>query len=167
VFDLSKLKKFKDKTYRDSYLQTQVRGGIAYQIRALRDKFGLSQTDFATKVGKKQSVISRLESTEYGRVSVQTLLDVACALDVALLVRFVSYPEFLDRGQSMAASDMQPDTIEETLITVDQYLQTDQPTLTATTPIPFLRPIRSPFSGSTSRHTNEPRPHIEIFAETA
>src|SRR3982750_3771680 len=91
VTDHPEIQKFSDKLYRDGYLQTQVRSGIAYQIQALREKTGLNQTDFADKIGKKQSFVSRLESTEYGRVSVQTLLDIACKLDVALVVQFTTY----------------------------------------------------------------------------
>ena len=37
---------------------------IAYQIQALREKVGLNQTDFAKKIGKTQSVVSRLEDTD-------------------------------------------------------------------------------------------------------
>jgi transcriptional regulator with XRE-family HTH domain len=115
VFDPDNLKKFERKDYRDSYLQTQVRGGIAYQVRALREKSGLNQTDFANKIGKKQSVVSRLENTEYGRVSVQTLLDIACALDVALLVKFVAYPDFLGQTEDMSSRGLMVATIQETL----------------------------------------------------
>ncbi len=112
---LSRLKKFADKAYRDGFMQTQVRGGIAYQIQALRAKFGLTQNEFAQRTGKKQAVISRLESTAYGKMSVQTLLDIACSLDVALLVRFVSYPEFLERTADMSVAALQPETIFESL----------------------------------------------------
>ncbi len=113
--DLSKLSKFLQKDYRDGYLQTAVRGNIAYQIQALREKFKLTQTAFADKLGKKQSVVSRLEDSEYGKVTVQTLLDVACSLDVALMVRFVSYPEFLTRTQNMSIEALQPQTIFESV----------------------------------------------------
>ena len=112
---LNKLAKLANKSYRDSYMQMTVRGGIAYQIQALRDKFGLTQAGFAERTGKQQSVISRLENTEYGKVSVQTLLDIASALDVALLIRFVSYPEFLRRTEDKSVVAMQPDTIRESL----------------------------------------------------
>lgn len=112
---LNKLTKFARKEYRDGYMQTQVRGGIAYQIKALREKFGYSQTQFAETTGKKQSVISRLEDTEYGRVTVQTLLDIASSLNVALLVKFVSYPEFLNRNEDMSVAALQPETIDESL----------------------------------------------------
>ena len=109
------LKKFERKAYRDGFLHSQVRGAIAYQIQALRAKFGLTQADFAEKTGKKQSTVSRLENTEYGRVSVQTLLDIASALDVALLVRFVSYPEFILRTANVSEAALQPDTIFQSL----------------------------------------------------
>jgi transcriptional regulator with XRE-family HTH domain len=115
VTDHPEIQKFSDKLYRDGYLQTQVRSGIAYQIQALREKTGLNQTDFADKIGKKQSFVSRLESTEYGRVSVQTLLDIACKLDVALVVQFTTYPDFLARTADMSSAALQPDTITETL----------------------------------------------------
>lgn len=112
---LSDLTKFAKKVYRDGFMQTQVRGGIAYQIQALRQKFGLTQTEFADKTGKTQSVVSRLENTEYGKVSVQTLLDIASANDVALVVRFVSYPEFLAQTADMSPNALMPDTIFESI----------------------------------------------------
>jgi transcriptional regulator with XRE-family HTH domain len=118
----SYLEPFERKDYRDSYLQARVRGGIAYQIHGLREKCDISQTEFATKIGKKQSVVSRLENTEYGKVTVQTLLDIACSLDVALIVQFVSYPEFLSRASDMSKNRLQPPTIFESI----EQRKTDQ-----------------------------------------
>ena len=115
MFGLKALKKFLRKEYRDGYLQTQVRAGIAYQIQALREKSGLNQTEFARKIGTKQSVVSRLENTDYGIVNVQTLLDIACAADVALIVRFASYPEFLMKNDDMSVAALQPQTIYESI----------------------------------------------------
>lgn len=115
MIDLNTLHKFANKKYRDGFLQAQVRGRIAYQIQALRRKFGLTQSEFAERTGKKQSVISRLENTEYGKVSVQTLLDIAAGLNVALVVQFVSFPEFLKRSTDMSDAALQPETIDESL----------------------------------------------------
>jgi transcriptional regulator with XRE-family HTH domain len=115
VSDRNDLAKFARKAYRDGYLQSRVRGMIAYQIQALREKLGMNQTDFAKKIGKTQSVVSRLEDTEYGRVSVQTLLDIACALDVALVVKFASYPDFRKQTDDASVRGLQPDTIQESL----------------------------------------------------
>lgn len=108
-----RLKKFLTRSYRDGYMQNRVRSGIAYQIQAMRKKLGITQVQMAEKLGKPQSVISRLEDEQYGRVSIQTLLDVASALDVALLVQFVSYPDFLNRTKDMSEKALQPDTIME------------------------------------------------------
>lgn len=110
-----KIRKFLSKAYRDGYLETNVREGIGYQIQALRSKFALSQAQFAEKTGKKQSTISRLENTEYGKVSVQTLIEIAQSLDIALIVRFADYPSFLMNAERCAWSDMQPNTIFETV----------------------------------------------------
>jgi transcriptional regulator with XRE-family HTH domain len=115
VLDRHKLEKFERKEYRDGYLETTVRAGIAYQIQALRAKDGLSQSEFAELTDKKQSTVSRLEDTEYGRVSVQTLLDIAKAVGVAVVVRFVDYPTFLGFAGKMSTPELQPDTIVESL----------------------------------------------------
>lgn len=115
MLDQSKLKKFDRKDYRDEYLETTVRAGLAYQIRALRAKLDLSQSEFAVLTDKKQSTISRLEDTEYGRVSVQTLLDIAKAVGVAVVIRFVDYPTFLGFAGKMSTPQLQPDTIMESL----------------------------------------------------
>lgn len=104
---------FQSKAYRDGFLETDVKGGIAYQIQALREKTGLSQAAFAEKTGKKQSVISRLEDTEYGAVNVNTLLEIAKALDIGLQVRFCDYIDVLERDISPAG--MKVDTIFETM----------------------------------------------------
>jgi transcriptional regulator with XRE-family HTH domain len=115
VSDRLDLVRFNEKLYRDGYLQAKVRGMIAYQIQALRDKTEMNQIDFAKKIGKTQSMVSRLEDTEYGRVTVQTLLDIACALDVALIVKFASYPDFLFQTRDASVAALQPSTIQESL----------------------------------------------------
>lgn len=112
---LNRLARFAQKAYRDTFLETATRGSIAFQMQSLRRKLGLSQAQFAERTGKKQSAIARLENTDYGRVSVQTLLEIATSLDVAILVRFVSYPEFLARNADMSDRALQPDTIFESL----------------------------------------------------
>jgi transcriptional regulator with XRE-family HTH domain len=128
---LEDLRSFQSKDYRDGFLDTDVKGGIALQIQALREKAGLSQEAFAKKIGKKQSVVSRLENTEYGAVNVNTLLEIAKALDIGLQVRFCDYGEVLARDTSPEA--MKVDTIFETL---DKY-QT-----VASTALP-LKPINT------------------------
>lgn len=115
MHDLDRLNKFRSKAYRDDYLQSRVRGFIAYQIQALREKLGLTQNQFAELTGKKQSAISRLENTAYGKVSVQTLLDIATAANVALVVKFVSYPELMQQTSDMGAKALSPPTIDESI----------------------------------------------------
>jgi len=85
--------KFRDKAYRDSYVGATVRRFVAQQIRALRGD--LSQADFGHLLEKPQSVVSRLEDPAYGKLTIQTLLDIAAKLDRALIVQFVDYPTFM------------------------------------------------------------------------
>jgi transcriptional regulator with XRE-family HTH domain len=111
VLSPDQLKPFLDKEYRDAYLDAHVKGTIAYQIQALRAKTGLNQTAFGKLIGKPQSVVSRLENTEYGAVSIQTLLDIAKSLDVGLQVRFSTYYSVLESDVSKTA--LQVDNIFE------------------------------------------------------
>ena len=80
-----------NKKFRDAFLEENIRMRLALQIRALREKFKWSQPELATRVGNTQSVISRLEDSNYGKFTIRTLLKLASTFDVALFISFVSY----------------------------------------------------------------------------
>lgn len=100
------LSKLKRKSYRENFVANEVRTGLAYQIRALREQRDWSQDDLAKAMGTQQSVVSRLEDPDYGRVTLQTMLDVARAFDVAFMARYCSFPEMIYRS-----SDVSPDAL--------------------------------------------------------
>jgi transcriptional regulator with XRE-family HTH domain len=79
------------KQTRAQFVSSQIDKGIAYQLRALRDRQELSQEKLAELVGMNQNAISRLESPRYGRPTISTLKRLAAAFDVALVVRFVPF----------------------------------------------------------------------------
>jgi hypothetical protein len=86
-----------DKEFHDSYTASQLKSSLAEQIKALRGD--MSQQEFGKLLGKPQSVVSRLEELHYGKVTIQTLLDIAAKLDVVLAVQFVSrrtYRQLMD-----------------------------------------------------------------------
>jgi transcriptional regulator with XRE-family HTH domain len=115
VSDQLELNSLASKEFRDEYMATLVRFGICYQLQVLREQRGLTQTEFAQKLDKAQTVISRLESVERSRASVQTLLDIACKLDVALHVRFVDYPTFLDLNRDVSPAALMVRGYEQSL----------------------------------------------------
>lgn len=83
----------RNKDYRDSFVREFLKNGIAFQLQALRSKSELTQAQLGELAGKKQNVISRLENPNYGNFTINTLLDLASALDVALVVRFAPFSE--------------------------------------------------------------------------
>jgi len=121
------LDKLLRKPYREAYVEENVRTGVAYQIRALREKRGWSQKKLAEVLGKPQSVLSRIEDPDYGKLSVQTLLEVAAALDVALLVQFASFPEFVERME-----DVSPEGLNRPSFDVAQFQTVDESSQVAT-----------------------------------
>lgn len=89
--------KLQDKEYRDAYVRATITHGLAHQIRINRELRNLSQKSLAEKCGKTttQVAISRLEDPAYGKFTLNTILKVASALDVAVCVRLVPYSKFL------------------------------------------------------------------------
>ena len=101
------IEKLGRRAYRAAYVGEHVRRGIAAQIRAMRDQRGWNQGKLSTEMGKPQSVVSRLEDPSYGKVTVQTLLEVAATFDVALQIRFVPFSSFLQQTRDVSARSMQ------------------------------------------------------------
>jgi hypothetical protein len=94
------------KAYRHSYVASHTRQFLARQMREFRG--GQAQTEFGNKIGKQQTVVSRLEDPNYGKWTLQTLFDVARSLDVAVLVRFVDFPTFLRSTRDMSDTAAHP-----------------------------------------------------------
>jgi len=84
-----------DKEFRDALVDAEVRRGIPVQIREIREARGWSQADLGQRIGMPQNNISRMENTRETYLSIPTLLKLAAAFDVALLVKFVPYSELL------------------------------------------------------------------------
>lgn len=95
---ISLLEEIKDPEYRRALVEGHAKDTIAFQIRQLRKAEGWEQRDLAEKLGnpKLQPMISRYENPDYGRYSITTLLQLAAAFDVALVVRFAPYSELLE-----------------------------------------------------------------------
>ncbi|MBH0180506.1 MAG: hypothetical protein HP490_02190 [Nitrospira sp.] len=100
-------KKLRNKKYRDSYLSSHVRTFLANQMASLQGE--MSQQEFGALLGKPQPIVSRLQNPEYGKYSLQTLLEIASKLDIALIARFVDYPTFLKFTNDFSDEALRPD----------------------------------------------------------
>jgi len=105
-------KKLRSKRYRDSYLSSHIRIFLANQLASLQGE--MSQKEFGQLLGKPQPIVSRLQNPDYGKYSLQTLLEIASKLDVALLVRFVDYPTFLTITRDFSDEALRPASFDPT-----------------------------------------------------
>jgi transcriptional regulator with XRE-family HTH domain len=95
---LKLLEEINEPEYRRAFVEGHAKDTIAFQIRQLRNARDWEQRDLARELGnpKLQPMISRYENPDYGRYSISTLLDLAAAFDVALVVRFAPFSELVE-----------------------------------------------------------------------
>jgi transcriptional regulator with XRE-family HTH domain len=92
----------------------------------------MSQIDLAREAGMTPNNLSRLESPDYGKQTISSLKRIAEALDVALVVRFVPFSQYIDwlSGTPRIDEGISPNTLavpsfekeeEEHLIEASQF----------------------------------------------
>jgi len=83
------------KKYRGAYVRAKAHANIPSQIRALRLRRGMTQEDLAREAEMKQPRISAMERPGETQFNLETLIRLATAFEVGLIVRFASYSEML------------------------------------------------------------------------
>lgn len=95
------LAKLKSKKYRDLFVAGQIKTGIPFQLRAMRDRRGWTQEEVGKRAGLPQSAVARLENPDTAHApNIKTLLKLASAFDVALIVRYACFSELVDWTES-------------------------------------------------------------------
>ncbi len=103
--------------YRHAYMLEGVKTWIARQVRTLREQRDWSQEDLGRETGKPQSAISRVEDPDYGKLTLQTLFDLARAYDVPLLVQFVEWSDWLSRMNDSSTEALQKESFSAAALT--------------------------------------------------
>jgi transcriptional regulator with XRE-family HTH domain len=85
----------RSKELRHSLMKDVVARSIAAQIVGLRLRAGLTQAALAAGLRTKQSAIAKWESGTYDGWRVRTLVAIAKFFDVALIIRFTTWREWL------------------------------------------------------------------------
>jgi transcriptional regulator with XRE-family HTH domain len=99
---------------RQAYIRSKVSTNIASQIRALRRRGGLTQTELAKLSEMKQSRISATERPGT-RLNIETLVRLAAAFKTGLSVRFVSFSEMLGWENQFSQDEFDVINVDEDL----------------------------------------------------
>jgi len=107
------LSEFSDETYRKEYSEQFVNSLLAAQISTIREQRGLSQSALAEKIDKQQPAISRIENVTYGRWNVQTLREIASALDCWLDIRLESWGKLVSEADAFSTDSLRRTRYED------------------------------------------------------
>lgn len=104
----------KNPAFRGQFVGDYVHEMIATQVREIREKRPWTQAVLGDAAdGMQQTQISRLEDPEYARVTVNSLLRIARAFDLALIVRLAPFSDFLDWVVTATPKTVAPDSYAE------------------------------------------------------
>ena len=152
------LGKLQSKKYRDAYVAAETATGIAYQIRALREQRKWTQDELGQRLGKGQNAVSRLEDPDYGRLSVKTLVELANAFDVGLLVKFVPFSRMITEIADRSPQGLEVASFSEGSLVAEASTDSRETSMyqqiTTASVVPFRTPKTTPL---------QPNPQLETM----
>jgi|SRR5947209_5583118 len=104
--------------YRKAFVEAHAKDSIAFQHRIMRKRKEWDQKQLAEHAfgdPKLQSMVSRYENPDYGNYSLNTLLELAAAFDVALVVHFAPFSELVDWDETPVEGKTVPKPFQEEL----------------------------------------------------
>ena len=104
---------------RSRFKENHIRELIASQIRMLRERNDLTQTELGERAGIRQSRISLLEDPDYSGIALRTLMKLSDAFDVGLVVRFAPFSDLVQFTTNLAPTDLAPPSFAEEQLPLD------------------------------------------------
>lgn len=109
---------FKDKEYRNGYVDDFLNASIATQMKVLREQRGWSQTELADHAGMLQPRISVMENINYSSWSIKILRKLAGAFDLTLCVSFEGFGKRVEDIGRFSRQSLERDSFDD-----DPYFQ--------------------------------------------
>jgi transcriptional regulator with XRE-family HTH domain len=106
-------KSFKDKEYRQGYVDDFLNAYVATQIKVLREQRGWSQKELAERCGMMQPRISVMEDVNYKSWSITTLRKIAEAFDLTLCISFESFEKCMEDIEKFGREYLEKDSFDD------------------------------------------------------
>lgn len=119
------LQEVRDYEYRHEYVSANIVNGLAFQIGLMREAQEWSHDELAERCGETSKSISRIENPNCEDYSLDTLLQLAKAFDVALLVRFAPFSELADWVINLSDEKLIPLSYENEQMNLFSQYETD------------------------------------------
>jgi transcriptional regulator with XRE-family HTH domain len=158
-------RKLKNKVFREAFMSARVAAAVGGQIANIREKRGWTQGKLARRARMKQSRISLLEKADYESFSFTTLKRIAAAFDLAVIIQFVSFRDFLRWSESFDEKVLIPESFTESeeALKEEQFAAFRQiVSQLAGTPGGALNSVKSekPFESYLNQKVQNPNPHL-------
>jgi transcriptional regulator with XRE-family HTH domain len=103
----------RSKSYRHKLVAEHLKVTIPAQFQAMREDRGWTQRQLADITGLKQSWISHLEDPDNEAFTLDTLKKFGEAFDVALVLRWVPFSQFVDWIANLEMRDLAPPPFDD------------------------------------------------------